>query len=80
MSLIKDLLSHKEDTTLLKLLRRQVQATERIADALESLLPSPLAPLEQGNLRPPVAEIKIYGEKEAYRDEIQQRRKDLEEM
>jgi hypothetical protein len=79
MSVIKDLLSHQTDATLLKTLERLCRANERIADALESLLPSPLAPLANRDLKPPSPDIKIYGEKEAYWDELHRKQEELED-
>ncbi len=75
MSLIKDLLQHNEDAKLLKLLERHCRATERIADCLEALLPSPLTDMKHRDLKPAGVEtLKVYGEKEAYWDEVRRNR------
>ena len=80
MSIIKDLLSYKEDTKLISLLERHVRATERIADALEALLPSPFTSLLNRDLKAPAPEIKIYGEREAYYDELNKRKQEVKEL
>ena len=81
MSIIKDLLDHQEGAKLLKLKDREVRALERIADCLEALLPSPLTSLEHRDLKAPsVDSFKVYGEREAYWNEINNRKKDIADL
>jgi hypothetical protein len=82
MSLVDQVLKRFEEDRLLKLLERQVSATERVADSLEALLPSPLTTpgFQSNTLKPPssVDTFKIYGDKEAFIDEQRARRKQAE--
>lgn len=60
---------------LLQLKEREVLALERIADALEALLPSPFASpqLQDSPLRPLTADeggYKTYDQREAFRDQL----------
>jgi len=73
MSLLSNLREHQQDSELLKILKRQASALERIADSLDLLIPSSLteSDIERKLSAKPsgVESFRIYDQRQAYRDE-----------
>lgn len=81
-AMIDKFLETLNERKLANAIERQASALERIATSLEALLPSPLTTpgFQNNNLKPASASsYRVYGDKEAYWDEIKKKRQEATE-